>query len=659
MASYNGPRTGDEVFFSRLIDVTLPGLEGIPAAVSKEDYRTARRLFAAWVRSSLKPHYFRNLPYNVYQESVVKSGETWRQSADRICAKSLISCGTEFQFGEKIDYFINPTFNKYKEWTWQLSRHSEWLILAYAYLQTKDEKYAQACASQFNTWVKQALSPEPKSVDGSATLCWRTIEAGIRMGSTWQYTLHAFYESPAFTDDIIVDWYKSVWEHGERLCNDYRTANWLLMEMDGLAQIGILYPVLRDSTRWYSFAVEMLDRQLDLQFYPDGMQYELTTHYHGVSLSCYFRLMRVMRAYGKSVPGSFLGKLENAVAWYCKPIMPDFRLPDLNDGTWAKAGEWVAEYAEFFPHRDDFKWLVTEGAEGKQPDFVSAAMPYSGLAAMRTGWEKDASWGLLDAGPFGKAHQHEDKLSFLLYMNGRRVLTEGGVYAYDDSPMRRYVLSTRSHNTIRVNGMDQNRGLNYHWADEDIKKESGLKYRIADTYDFARGIYDEGYGPRAERLTAHERSVIFIKKPSFAAKPFFIIIDRLRSINANQYESLWHFDADSISPDGLDARANFIHGEGVSVFCSGAEGMTVSEVKGQEEPEWQGWAANSGLQGDYRPIPTLCYRWASGNARVVTVFCPASCPISGVRASADTADTLITLSLRGGESVTMDELDYC
>ena len=66
------------------------------------------------------------------------------------------------------------------------------------------------------------------------------------MGGEWQWALHSFYRSPHFTDDVLVDWYKSVWEHGWRLRNFHRTGNWLIMEMNGLAQIGILYPQFQE-----------------------------------------------------------------------------------------------------------------------------------------------------------------------------------------------------------------------------------------------------------------------------------------------------------------------------------------------------------------------------------------------------------------------------
>ena len=88
------------------------------------------------------------------------------------------------------------------------------------------------------------------------------------MGANWPYILFTFYNTEPFTDDILIDWYKSVWEHGERLSRNHMTGNWLIMEMNGLAQIGILYPQFILSGQWLSQALGSLEEELDRQIYP-------------------------------------------------------------------------------------------------------------------------------------------------------------------------------------------------------------------------------------------------------------------------------------------------------------------------------------------------------------------------------------------------------
>jgi hypothetical protein len=653
-SSGTGPRLSDRDFFGRCLRDTAE-MKPVKLAAEKGDYPGARRAFAALIRRNLKPDLFFSIPYEAPENFYKSPEESEIEAANRICRNELISCGTPHAFGETVDWFANPTFNGYKEWTWQLSRHNDWKHLARVYRDTGDEKYAQAAASQFASWVRQAVVP-PEDTPGSDTLCWRTIECGIRMGANWPYTLHSFYKSPAFTDSIIVDWYKSVQEHGKRLSLQHRQGNWLIMEMNGLAQIGILYPELADAENWYAYAVKKLDEELDRQIYPDGFQYELSTSYHFVVINNYHRLMQVMEAYGKTVPAAYREKIERAAEVYVKIMRPDGRVPDINDGSNNYAASFLGTLTDLFPENRVFQWVVSGGKEGCKPDYCSVALPYSGFMIMRSGWEKGDLWALFDAAPFGTGHQHEDKLNLLLYAGGKAVLTEGGIYAYDTSEMRRYVLSTRSHNTMRLDGEDQNRRLNYRWHDEEITVHSGLRYRIEEDFEYAEAEYNEGYGPQADRSVSHRRSVLFLKKAPAGLSPFFVVIDRFfpEGNKTHFYETLWHLDEEAAGIKG-----NSISTGPLSILCSGESGG-IALVKGVEYPEWQGWIrGKSHKQGDYRPIYTLIRTLHGGRLRGVTLLYPAAGgnPLDAVEAGDSPENTDIRIRYRGGE-LFLDEKTY-
>ena len=119
----------------------------------------------------------------------------------------FVSCRVPYTFGEQIDWEFNPTYNGYKEWPWQLNRHPEWRSLAQYYLLSGDERAAAEWAAQLTSWAIQAQVPENAS--GYATVCWRTIEAGIRMNG-WAYDIHAFLRSPSVSDEIITIFFKSI-----------------------------------------------------------------------------------------------------------------------------------------------------------------------------------------------------------------------------------------------------------------------------------------------------------------------------------------------------------------------------------------------------------------------------------------------------------------
>ncbi len=655
-----GPRLSDADFFLK-IDTNLPGLENIPEMIAQSNYVEARKIFAAHVRNTLQPDRFLKIEREFRGAYFMYEGETPEQAAERILRGELISCGTPHLFTGEVDWFINPTFNQYKEWTWQLSRHPEWGILAERYRATGDERYAEAFVRYFKSWVKQALVPinEP----GGATLCWRTIEAGIRMGGVWQWALHSFYQSPHFTDDVLIDWYKSVWEHGWRLRNFHCTGNWLIMEMNGLAQISILYPQFKDKVEWKQYAFDMLVKELDAQVYPDGWQVELSTGYHQVDIHNYQWLIDVCKAYDEPIPEKFRESMERMHTVNVLMMMPDGRLPDLNDGGWHAIDNLMKDAVLDYPHRQDFRWARTHGKEGHPPAQTSVAFPYAGYIVLRSSWSTDALWAVLDAGHFGYGHQHEDKLNLLIHAYGHLLLTEGGNYAYDDSEMRRYVLSTRAHNTIRIDKQDQNRRAHYYRAAFDVSLPSDGAYHFSKTFDIGEGIYQEGYGPDVDRSVIHKRKVILVKESAEKPGGFFLVIDRLQTIDSrtHTYQVLWHLNTDQAELNGLKGTTLNDQLPNLTIIPSQFAGMQASIIKGQESPEWQGWKAiKNHQQGEYAPIPTLVYEFAAkGSVRLATLLYPTrageTCPVVSVQSSKDPTAVEIQITYSNGDIVTIDE----
>ena len=641
-----GTRLTDAKFFGELIDCTLPGLEEIPALAAKEDYAACRRLFAVHVRQMLQPEvYLNSLNPNTKDVSQTSS------SADEAVQNKVLVCEIPWDFGDgPIDWFFNPTYNGYPEWTWQLSRHMEWIIMARAYREIGDKKYAEATARQLRSWIDQAQAPE--ACDGHTTLCWRTIEAGIRMGQCWPEVLHTFYKSPAFDDDLLTDWCKSVWEHGERLSRDFTAANWLIMEMNGLGHIGILFPCFKAAKEWYTMAVEKMLEELGKQVYADGFQYELSSAYHNVVIRNYVDLMRTMKAYGKEIPAAYSRTLEDMMVLNVKIMRPNRCLPNINDGRLGPVTQSIGAFYDLFEGNETLRWVMTETKEGRAPEETSMVLPYAGMAALRTGWGEDDTWLFFDGGPFGKAHQHEDKLQVLFHAAGKYILTEGNIYAYDSSEMRKYVLSTRGHNSVLVDGNGQNRHASYRWEDGDISKTSGLQSRLGDTVDAVRAVYNEGYGEEQDKSITHERSVYFFKKEE-GTKPFAVIVDRLTADKEHDYAVLWHLDTEKLAMNGLHVQA-----EELRLLAPEApmETAGLAVERGVQHPDWQGWFANSGTQKDFRPVYAVQHRLHAKDIRWVTVLSQDD-SITGVEASLDVNDTKFTLKKADGTALVFDEAD--
>lgn len=594
-------------------------MEEVRQAVADQNYILAKQSFGRYIKNELraKQNRFFSIPYE-HPENIFKfPGESDAQACDRIIqSHTMISVGVAYSFGKDkpVDWHSNPTENQYQEWTWQLNRHNEIKMLAHQYNLSGDQRYAKVGIDLIRSWIRQA--PCPLKATGQESKSWRTIECGIRMGANWPYILYSFFDCQYFTDDFLYEWFTSVWEHGNRLSKDYTDGNWLLMEMNGLAQIGILYPQFQQAGQWLDLALSKLLVELGYQFYPDGFHYELSTCYHEVAVNNYQRLMEVAKAFKIDIPDQILSVLERAFEINIKLMMPNGRLPDINDGSKEKSKVLLLPKQRIVPHNPNINWLISGGKEGREPDYLSIALPYSGYFIMRTSWDRDGIWGLFDGGPFGRGHQHEDKLSVLIFANQKLLITEGGNYAYDNSEMRKYVLSSRAHNTIRVDGHGQNRRTTYRWKREDIRQKSDLSWHIGENCDYAEASYSEAYGPLSDKNIIHRRSIYFIKKSLVENEPFFIVADRLSASKNHIYEILWHIDSQV-----LMFSDTYIKTEDMDILLAG-EGLTSSIIYGQEVPEWQGFIATGTKQGMYRPLACISSKIEGTGPTIITILSP-------------------------------------
>ncbi len=650
-----GPCTPVDTFFAQHLDTSIPALAGIPAKMQAGDVAGAEKIFADYLRATLKPDVLnRSWLEKKYTE---KERQALKKSADKTMSYLLSSCGMPHQFPQgKIDWDANPTFNKYREWTWQLSRHPFWTELAEYYTLTKDGQAAKVWVDQISSWFDQAACPEKQPYN--ATHCWRTIEAGIRMEG-WSHQVHAFLKAPEVSDEFLTRYFISIWEHGWRLRGNLSHGNWLLMELHGLLRIAVLYPFLKDAPAWEAHALKVLEGEFDRQVYPDGFQYELATGYHGVVISNYLGVYNLYEQLGRPPPAFIRTGLERMFEVYAKLRRPDGRTPSLNDGSEEKVASWMRRAQRLYPARTDFRWLATNGTEGAPPDGLSCVFPYAGAVVFRSSWNEDAVWGYLDGSPFGRGHQHEDKLNFLLSAYGRNMLVEGGNYMYDSSDCRKYVLSTRAHNTIRIDGLDQARRKTYTWHDADIRKPADVKFAGTPRVDIAVSAYGDGYGKDLYKAV-HQRKVLFYKQEKGLA-PFFVVIDRLAASDdkPHAYEQMWHLEECTLLVKDGTFTGDF--GLGTALFAAQADpGAKIVDMKGQQAPYYQGWMPIwKGGPHEHRPIPTpvVCGSF-TGTKRLVTVLYPykdGAKKIRGVKASPSVDAKTFVLVLTDGTVRSLSE----
>jgi hypothetical protein len=622
-ANVEGPRITDAEFFDAM-NLDSAGLEKVKAAISASDIEGAKHEFAEYLRGRKKPvwkpDWLAGLPRGK------RTDKTDTRQADRILQRDLPSVGVYHKYDGRIDWSLDPI--NYREWPFQLNRHPFWTTLGLAYLATGEEKYAEEFVYQMTDWVKQCPIPENES--GNRGVLWRTIEQGIRMGQTWPAAFYLFVHSPSFTDEAMVTMVKSMVEHARQLVKYPTTANWLTMECNGLMHVGVLFPEFKEAEQWREVATDRLLVELDKQVYPDGAQIELSTMYHQVSLDNFSMAWEVANVNGIAMPESYVAKMERMFDYNLYASMPNGYLPGLNDAGLTNVKGQARKGLTYFPDRKDYLWLATLGKEGTKPAVDSIALPFSGHIIMRSGWDADARYMLFDAGPFGYGHQHEDALSFVIYAYGKYMLIDPGNYPYDSSQWRKYVLSTRAHNTIMVDGCEQHRKGRPR-QEYVLSKPMPIKWATGDKYDYASSVYADGYAGDSLIKVEHERSVFFVKPD------YWIVVDKLTpgDDKPHRYESMFHLDVSEVEVDKKTnaVRSTDDQGANLTICPAKDDSLSVDVIAGQEDPVVQGWIRFT----DYgcRPIPTPVYKKEqAGVTRLAYVFYPtpeaANCPVKSV-----------------------------
>lgn len=323
---------------------------------------------------------------------------------------------------------------------------------------------------------------------------------------------------------------------------------------------------------------------------PDGVTWELTTHYHWVCLACLAACLERLTALGTANLEPLRDALGGMLHFGRQMLAPDGRLVALGDGDPAlgmMARQWL----------DDPVLRRQSSAEGFRP-LASAVFAHAGIGVLRGGQACAPHLLTLDGGPFGFAHQHDDALSISLAAFGRRFLVDPGRHRYgDDSAcFLPYLRSTRAHSTIRIDDQDQARRL----LPRGMHLHTGLPPlelgRRGDA-EWIEAGYADGYGP-ARIPVRHWRRV------ETAGPAAWTVEDRLEGDGEHLVESRLQFAPGSLRLEA--GRAVTGHADAnLSVLFDSAAWDDVRIECGEKEPR-AGWYSD--ILNHVEPAPALVFR---------------------------------------------------
>jgi len=490
-----------------------------------------------------------------------------------------------------IDWYLDPVRGlrfprgvPYKDWKlyemrpghadvkypWELARCQHWAALGQAFVLTGDDRFAHETARELDDFVE--ANPIGVGINWTCTM-----DVALR-AVNWAIGLELIHASVAIDQAFWVRAYSALFDHAvfiqNNLENTYEvTSNHFLSNIVGLWFLGAVFADMPAGREWLAFARHSLEHELDVQVLPDGADFESSIPYHRLVAELFLGSMRLADFRGEPLSAHYRTRVRDMVAYLAAVSRPDGLMPqvgDADDGRlhvfticdettpqdprhlfgpaaamfgvpgWrtlaGEAGDWEAAW-----------WGLEAGPEpARTADLPNRLFPEAGIAVMRQGPHfLLATNGVVGTNGFGN-HKHNDQLSFEYHCHGVPLIVDPGSYVYtSDFAARNLFRSTSSHNTLEIDGVEQNE-LKPDWI-----------FRLFETARPEHVSFDADSGVRRyvgrhhgyERLpdpVTHERELQLTPDGSVE------VIDRLSG--RGSHDLRWHFHfapgVDVSLPDG-------------------------------------------------------------------------------------------------------------
>lgn len=393
------------------------------------------------------------------------------------------------------------------------------------------------------------------------------------------------------------------------------------MEMSALATIAAYFPEYKASAAWMSYAIETMTNSMKEQVYKDGVQTELSSHYHQVALSNFTLFKNICDKAGRQLPAYYNETLEKMNGYLAHVVRPSGYRPLNNDGDWGSDRDFILEAAKKF-NRPGWEYIATNGASGTKPaDGPSYCYPWAGHLVSRSGFDSDAQWSFFDIGPWGSGHQHNDKLHISIAAYGKDLLVDAGRFAYTGAvadKFREYARGTQGHNILLIDHKGQTAGPAL-----AIQPLSDSSFKISPAFDYGSGSFS--HFANIAGAATHTRAVLYVRGK------FWVVADRIVSDRPRTIEVLWHWHPDNrVVREGPVTKTINKRGN-LAVIPVGRQSFDITLVKGQEEPEIQGWYSRE--YNIYEPNTAVVYKTSIDNAAtLVWLLLPSESEIPKIKA---------------------------
>lgn len=422
---------------------------------------------------------------------------------------------------------------------WELSRCHHLIPLSKAYLLTNNSKYGEKIEKDILNWIDE--NPFAYSINWTCAM-----DVAIRaVNWIWAISLANEYFINKDSLKIILN---SLYQHGvyirgnlEKNYGGY-SSNHYYSNLVGLIYLGLFFNGNKFANRWLDFAVKEFYKETLIQFYSSGVNYELSTSYHRLMTEMLISVIIQLKNNNYEIPTEILNRAEKAIEYIYYYTRPDGKAPiigDADDGRLHILGKYIGW------DRNDHKYLLAIGhllfnrkewtpkeinkyeeallllneipkAENSNEIVTCSKFFYdAGIAIMRSENNhimiKVSNQGAYETRGW---HTHNDVLSFDLTLGGIPIIIDPGVGQYTgDIKERNYFRSTKAHNTVMIDNIEQNsigEKISDVWENGGEAKSKIEEWHNDEIEDYLKAS-NNGYLRLAEPIT-HTREFCLQKK---------------------------------------------------------------------------------------------------------------------------------------------------
>ena len=371
---------------------------------------------------------------------------------------------------------------------YELSRLQFLPLLGKAYVLSSDERYRTVAKDLLSDWIAK----NPAGVGINWTMA---MEVALR-GMSVCFVLNLFWPMRADEQGWLKTVERSLWEHllyveAHNEFSHMIRSNHYLSNIVGLYCLSQFLHGHGMRSRRHKYK-RLIQREILFQVYKDGGDYEASTGYHVLVTQMFTSAFMLMRGANETPDPSFMERLRLMYSMLAaladaRGELPhvgdcdDGRVELLTDDLQQMLGLPIEQrnslrisnllgigsglFGNCSGAMDDARWhgyadrsaMQASGVVPSLPKEQVVIFPNSGIAIARSP-DAELLFFAMPNGIGGKgSHTHNDKLSVVLRIEGEQLLCDSGTYCYlRDGNARNRFRSTAAHNTLLVDGLEQN-----------------------------------------------------------------------------------------------------------------------------------------------------------------------------------------------------------